>query len=126
MTDETKTCERKKGKILVIEDSIDVREVIGAILELEGYEILFAENGEIAMRILHSGENPNLILLDLRMPVLDGEHFLRLFREENPNHIPVVTMSAGKPPVEVIAECDEFLAKPMDLETLCQTVKRYA
>ena len=82
-------------KILVIEDDTDIREALVFLLESEGYEVAAAENGKAALDLLSQGRNPELILVDLFMPVMDGLTFRKkqLGRPEIAK-IPVILMSA--------------------------------
>ena len=61
--------------ILLVDDNSDVLEVIGVILETEGYTVATARNGADALDQLHAGLEPRLIILDLSMPVMDGWEF---------------------------------------------------
>jgi CheY-like chemotaxis protein len=77
------TAESQSGQpILVVEDDLDTRCLVVDLLREEGYRVEAAENGRIALDRLRRGELPALILLDLRMPVLDGWTFLDVQREE--------------------------------------------
>ncbi len=80
--------------VLLVEDDADIRDTIGAILELEGYEVQATANGSEALERLSSGLRPNLILLDLMMPVMDGWEFRkRQLLESDLAGIPTVVMS---------------------------------
>jgi two-component system chemotaxis response regulator CheY len=67
--------------ILVVEDDRDTRDVVAELLREEGYSVTTAENGRLALDRLRHGDLPALILLDLRMPVLDGWTFLDVQRD---------------------------------------------
>ena len=84
-------------KILVLEDDESIRECTRDLLELNGYTVECARNGEEGIQVLRrSGGLPDLILLDLMMPVKDGFQF-RLEQQQDPTlaHIPVVVLTAG-------------------------------
>jgi CheY-like chemotaxis protein len=88
----------KKTKILLVEDEADIRELMQEFLEIVGYAVDAACHGQDALDRLHGYSDPdlpNLILLDLMMPVKDGFAF-RIEQERDPRlaHIPVVVMSA--------------------------------
>jgi CheY-like chemotaxis protein len=68
--------------ILVVEDDRDTRALVADLLREEGYQVATAENGRLALDRLRQGERPTLILLDLRMPVLDGWTFLDVQRDD--------------------------------------------
>ena len=107
--------------ILVVDDDDDSRDVIGTILEVEGYDVAKRANGAEALDyLLHAPAPPSCILLDLKMPVMDGWTFLRE-RKRNPDleSIPVVVLS-GQPDAdnEVIAAHATYLRKPVSVERL--------
>ena len=83
--------------ILVVDDDLDIREALGAVLEGAGYRVLLATNGEHALAMLGSGQaRPDLVLLDLMMPVMDGWQFRsRQLQDSRLREIPVVIISAG-------------------------------
>ena len=116
--------------ILIIEDDKYIREPLKELLESEGYFVLCAENGEEGLNVLHKndGEKPNLILLDLMMPVKDGFQF----REEQLAssliaHLPVVVMSAdgnlNAKSKKLTAQA--YLKKPIDIDEVVKVVKQY-
>ncbi len=114
-----------KNTILVVDDEADIREILKLVLEMEGYHVLLASNGQEAIDLLSKGRLPSLILLDLMMPVMDGWQFLEA-RKDIPNllQVPVVVVSAfldkAQPPQTV-----EFLKKPFDLEAVSRLVSKY-
>lgn len=77
----------KKQRILIVEDEVTLNEAYQLILEQQGYEVHVAFNGEEALQVTKNVE-PDLILLDLRMPVMDGVEFLRAY--DAPNKHPKV------------------------------------
>jgi two-component system chemotaxis response regulator CheY len=68
--------------ILVVDDDIDLRESLQELLEMQGYAVSTAEHGRHALELLRGGHRPQLILLDLMMPVMDGAQFLRELRAD--------------------------------------------
>src|SRR5262245_26424980 len=82
-------------RVLVVEDDIATREMITLVLAGEGYRVAAACNGADALERLKTFERPDVILLDLRMPVMDGCDFCRR-RQEDPDlaSIPVVVLTA--------------------------------
>lgn len=76
--------------VLLVEDDYALSDAFGMILELSGYVVLKATNGQKALELL-TAEKPNVILLDLLMPVMDGRGFLKKF--DNKHHIPVIVLS---------------------------------
>lgn len=105
---------------MIVEDDPDSRDVLAQILEDEGYAVESASNGREALDSLRSGVRPCLILLDLRMPVMDGVAFRRAQREDpSLAAIPVIIMTALGDPA--VAE-ERVLEKPIDLDTLLSTL----
>src|SRR6185503_16336865 len=88
---------KNEKRILIVEDSLDIQTLLARFLESEGYTVARAANGNIALNLLQSVETlPNLILLDLMMPDMDGFQF-RDEQKKNPRlaKIPVVVMTAS-------------------------------
>ena len=79
------------AKILVIDDDAHDRDLIGAVLEERGYEVILAENGRTGLMLCYR-QHPDAVVLDLRMPELDGRSVLQQFRTLNPT-LPVVVFS---------------------------------
>ena len=88
---------RAQRTILVVDDDLGIRESLGAVLESAGYRVRLAANGEAALGALGSEPGlPDLILLDLMMPVMDGWQFRsRQLQDPRLREIPVVIISAG-------------------------------
>jgi CheY-like chemotaxis protein len=111
-----------RRRILIVEDDPDVREALGGALRDAGLAVDAAIDGMDGLDQLRSGAPPSLVLLDLRMPRLCGEEFLRAMRDDEAyEHVPVITMSAGPDP-EASAEVVAHLHKPFDLHGLLQIV----
>ncbi len=109
-------------RILIIEDDADVRDALGDALRGAGLAVDVANDGIDGLDRLRSGAAPALILLDLRMPRLCGEEFLRAMRDDEAYaDVPVVTMTAGTDPAES-ADVVAHLHKPFDLLGLLQIV----
>lgn len=115
-------------KILVVEDDAAIREVLTEILELDGYEVDAASNGEEGLQSLAKKPLPHLILLDLMMPVKDGFAF-RSEQLANPvwSKIPVIVLSANANLEVRINQMGQqklpFLKKPVDLDVILGSVK---
>jgi signal transduction histidine kinase len=114
-----------KSRVLLIEDEDAIRESLGDVLEVEGYAVSFAENGEEALRRLRDGIHPHVILLDLRMPVMDGWEF-RAIQKNDPKLglIPVVAISADGSAPAVTISAQAYLRKPLDINELLHTIDR--
>lgn len=114
-------------KLLLIEDNAITRAELAGILQHEGYEIVPAANGEEALQQLRDGSSPDLILLDMLMPVLDGWHFLRRIQSEgSQQHIPIIVITGTILSREWANThgCAGFLRKPIEREALLQEVER--
>lgn len=111
--------------VLIVEDDTTIREVMADALTEEGFPVLQAQNGEEALERIEHGE-PGLILLDMRLPVLDGWGFARRLREKGLS-IPIVIVTATHN-TEVWAKeigAVGYLAKPFDLDDLLKVVERH-
>jgi DNA-binding response OmpR family regulator len=115
------------NRILIVEDDDAIRSTLSDLLELEGYDVQSKENGQEGLNFLHSTtELPDLILLDLMMPVLDGFGFCELKEQSlNISHIPVIIMSADGHITEKKrrAKAKDYLKKPLDFDELLQAIK---
>ena len=111
-------------KIMVVDDEPAIRDLIVAVLEDEGYEVVAATNGRRALDLLPS-ERPDLVIMDIMMPEMDGREAFRRLREL-PDHadIPVVMMSAATSPDRLTPRVAAFLPKPFDLDHLLDTIAR--
>lgn len=74
----------KQASILIVEDDVDLNDAYQMILNSAGYEVLSAENGKKALELIKKKGDPDVILLDLRMPVMDGIEFLKNY--DAPQH----------------------------------------
>ncbi len=113
--------------ILVVDDEPDIRTLVQEILEDEGYEVRVAENGTLARQALRE-RRPDLILLDIWMPDLDGISLLKEWVEEDGLPCPVIMMS-GHGTVETAVEATrlgayDFLEKPLSMVKLLVTLER--
>ena len=115
--------------VLVIDDDRFILEIIIEILQREGYSVEGTQNGQLALEALNRDPLPDLILLDLMMPEMDGFQF-REQQLQSPRiqAIPTVVMSADGAAHKNSQRLSGayYLKKPIDLETLLETVKRFA
>ena len=109
----------KEPTVLIVEDDVDTREMLGRYLELEGFRVETAANGRQALERLEAGSEPSVIVLDLMMPVMDGWQFRReQARRDEIANIPVIVVSAaGKDRISQI-DADAYRSKPVDLDEL--------
>ena len=113
------------AKILVVEDDPELGEVLCEILTLYGYRASHAVDGVAALEMLNNGNLPDLILLDLMMPRLDGWGFRAAqLAEMRLKDIPVVVLSAVGEIVKPI-EADYLLRKPVSPEKLHEIIERF-
>lgn len=113
-------------KVLVVDDDETISEFVVWILSDEGHDVVTASNGEIALHRLESFD-PNVILLDMRMPVMDGWHFAEAYRDGRPSPAPIVVLTAAQDAALRAADirADGFLGKPFDLDELLATIRRF-
>lgn len=111
--------------ILIVDDDDDTREAIQEVLEIEGYQVLGLSDGRTALRWLEDSPRPDLIILDLMMPGLNGWQFLEITNAKPQfADLPVLVVTAdgrvSRDPTSL--PCAGFLAKPIDLESLLSSV----
>ncbi len=117
--------------ILVVDDDPDIRDSIASALEIEGYSVLMAENGQAALDLLLSFQDkedlPRCIMLDLMMPVMTGEEFLSEIKDkyEDLRHIPIVVASANGSLLQNKLPAKEVLKKPIDINDLYRIAEQY-
>ncbi|HXH30694.1 MAG TPA: response regulator [Bacteriovoracaceae bacterium] len=116
-------------RILVVEDDTSIRELLVELLESEGYDVASAVNGLEGLKYLQGENVPDLILIDLMMPVMDGYSFrTEQLKNENWASIPTVVMSAEANAKEKMKNFSitAFLSKPVELDTILKTVAQYS
>ena len=112
--------------VLVVDDDPDILEALSEILEAEGFDIRRARNGKEALERLEP-EPPQLILLDLMMPVMDGWEFAQRMRQRpRVAHIPIIVLSADRNVGSKATDIGAVghLAKPFELNDLLEMVRR--
>jgi two-component system, chemotaxis family, chemotaxis protein CheY len=110
--------------VLVVDDEPDIRDTVTAILETEGYHVRQASNGADALEAIER-RRPDVILLDMRMPVLDGWGFSTELRRRG-HRIPIVVMTAARDAARWAGEiaAAAFVAKPFGFDDLIMAVER--
>jgi CheY-like chemotaxis protein len=113
--------------VLVIEDDPELAEAEAVVLSAEGYRVLIAPDGRAALNQLQH-ERPNLILLDMRMPGMNGWEFAESLHATHGNDIPVVVVTAAYDPDRRAKDVGavDFLTKPFELDEFVEKVARYA
>ncbi len=118
------------ARILLVEDDDAIRGVVSDVLRDGGYEVYEAINGADAMEQLDKGR-PDLIVLDLMMPVMDGWQFVEQFRQKSfSREVPIVVTSASHDLPKTAERLRSLgvrtcLAKPFDVDGLLALVERY-
>jgi CheY-like chemotaxis protein len=112
--------------VLIVEDDADLREMMAQLLTLEGYAAATVSNGREALAYLRDNAAPDVILLDLMMPVMDGWEFRReQQRDAEMAGVPVIILSALDQPRAADVNADAFLKKPLDFDRLLELIRRY-
>jgi len=121
--------EKSNRTIMVVEDYDDTRMLLKQALEMLGYSVLEASNGQEAVDIADR-ERPDLILMDLDLPILDGiAATQRIRQQEHMETVPIVAVTAyplSYSRVKAFAKgCNEYMPKPIDMSELARVVNRY-
>ena len=113
--------------ILIVEDDTDIRDLIRILLEADGYAVDVAGDGLDALQELRAGTKPALILLDLMMPRMDGEEFMKELSSTGFSNIPVVIISGHclGPKKARELHAASCLTKPVEFTELLKTVRRF-
>jgi CheY-like chemotaxis protein len=116
-----------KGRILVVEDNMDTYELVRFILEKNGYDTFLAMNGRDGVNAA-TKQVPDLIIMDLAMPEMDGWTAIRLIKsDKRTSAIPLIALTAhvllSDRQRAMDAGCDEYITKPMDLLDLVESVE---
>ena len=120
---------QEKQVLLVVEDFEDSRFMLRRLLEIAGYRVVEASDGEQAVELAVQ-KRPALILMDLSLPKLDGLAATRKIRQHQTiGKVPIVAVSAHDAPesrIEALeAGCDEYVTKPIDFDNLNALLKRF-
>ena len=109
-------------KILVVDDNVEIQNIAREFLESEGFQVQCAPNGKEALELLLKGAAPDLILLDLVMPKMDGVEFMKI-RKQNPeiSSIPVILLSGMADEAQNVTP-DARVPKPLLLSTLSKAI----
>ncbi len=114
-----------KKKILVVDDEESIHLLYKEELEEEGYEVLSALNGEDALKLFDEA-SPDLVILDINMPEMDGIEVLRQMKQKRPS-VPVILSSAYPEYKQDLASwaSDDYIVKSFNLDDLKDSVKRH-
>jgi DNA-binding response OmpR family regulator len=116
-------------KILIVDDEPDLVETVRYPLEMEGYQVLVAYNGEEGLNQARK-DSPDLIILDLMLPKLDGYKVCRLLKfDERYKHIPILMLTAKTQEKDRLlgkeTGADDYMTKPFDFDKLLEKVNSY-
>jgi len=114
--------------ILIVEDDGDISFALKVFLESEGYRVQISKNGLEALRWLEHSALPSLILLDMKMPVMNGWEFAREFAARYDHKVPILVMTAAVDAEKRAAEiaANGWVGKPFNLVDLSQKVQQSA
>jgi CheY-like chemotaxis protein len=110
--------------VMIVEDDSDTREMLERFLQLEGFHVRTAANGQLALESLQADSKLCVILLDLMMPVMNGWQFRRAqVSDPKLSRIPVIVVTAAGARDDIpTIDADAWLAKPVDLDRLLATI----
>lgn len=112
------------AKILVVDDEVSIAAMLAYNLKKEGYEVVTAEDGEVALEKFEN-ENPDLLLLDIMMPKMDGYEVCRKIREKS--NVPIIMLTARADEVDKVVGlemgADDYVTKPFGNRELIARVK---
>lgn len=123
---DAEACVRRQAQILVVEDDKYILQILTLLFTDEGFAVQSAPDCEAALSMLHEAQ-PDLIVLDVRLPVMDGWAFLDIYHQTAGSHVPVIVTSAAYGSAERAAQhgAAAFLSKPFDLEQLLALVYQH-
>jgi DNA-binding response OmpR family regulator len=116
---------REAPRILIADDEPTLRSLLMTNLRLEGFETLTASNGAEALRVIRE-QAPDVVLLDVMMPVMDGWQVLEELSKNNHSHTKVILITAKASTESQLQGwelgCDEYLTKPFDLDDMIDRI----
>jgi CheY-like chemotaxis protein len=112
--------------ILVVEDEEEARTFLVQILQHEGFSVIGFANGAEALNYLAKSGQPSMIVMDLRMPVMDGPHFrAALLQESRLAKVPVVVVTALEPSSAAGLGALRVMRKPIDIDALLSILRQH-
>ncbi len=113
------------GRVLIVDDDESIQRLIGRLLNNAGYDVATALDGVTALKLVESFR-PQLIFLDVMMPLMDGRSFLDQYFKTPEPRAPVIALTAVSNLEGVIAMgVDDFISKPFSLERILTYTRRY-
>jgi CheY-like chemotaxis protein len=121
--------DKKNRTILIVEDGSQNRKLFRDVLQYRGYTVLEAMNGQEGIALAKQHQ-PDLILMDIQMPVMDGLSATRILKQnETTQHIMVVALTANAMPGDkekiLEAGCHDYISKPFHLHEFLEKIKEY-
>jgi CheY-like chemotaxis protein len=112
-------------RLLVVDDDANIREMLDMVLVSEGFEVVTAAHGAAALTLVDQ-IRPDVILLDMKMPVMDGWEFLRRYRQRPGQKVPVVVLTAAQDDKRRAADtgADAYIAKPFAIDDLIRVLNQ--
>lgn len=119
------TTPEKSPRVLIVEDQANERELLADCLKLSGIPVATAVNGQDAFNYLHENEMPDLVLLDMRMPEVDGPSFIKLIRDDfRLNRLKVFAVSgSAREEFSSALAVDGWFAKPVRIDSILEAVR---
>ena len=112
------------GKIVIVEDEPNLLEAVSYNLRMEGFEVLTASDGELALDVVREN-NPDLVILDVMLPKLDGFELCKIIRKEN--DVPILMLTAKGDEIDRIVGleigADDYVLKPFSMRELMARVR---
>jgi two-component system chemotaxis response regulator CheY len=111
----------------VVDDDDAIRSLVSETLRDEGYRTVEADNGRAALEVVRDGAAPRLILLDMRMPIMNGWEFAEAYRQLDIPRAPIVVVTAGRDAAAKASDisADAYIGKPFELDALLALVERF-
>ncbi len=114
-------------KVLIVEDVADIRLMMKIILESSGYQVLTADDGYEAIEKIREF-HPDLVLMDLRMPVLDGIKATQIIRRVDGEEVPIIAVTAYPDRLQqqaIKAGCNQVIPKPVNFDQFKFLLNQY-
>jgi CheY-like chemotaxis protein len=120
---------KSKGVVLLVEDNDLNRDMLSRRLETRGYEVVSADDGAKALKLLQDPDF-DVVILDLSLPVIDGWELARRIRDnEKTSALPVIALTAHAMPEDrgraLVAGCNDYETKPVDFECLLEKIAKH-
>jgi len=112
------------ARVLVVDDDPTIRQMVAFVLIDEGYAVDQASNGAFALQLIEK-KSPDIILLDMMMPGMNGWEFSRLYRDRYERRAPIIVFTATRDAAERGTDvgAETVVAKPFDLDELVKTIE---